>query len=91
MELWFARITPAYLNAAVGMPNSDLWKALVMWHPLSLPCFQLLNCAEMATEIKPAPTPLSAFQRGICPRVRLLSQLQGWLEMEKERGLGRGN
>lgn len=35
--------------------------------PASLSHFQLLNCAEMATGIKAAPTPFSPFHRGICP------------------------
>lgn len=61
--------------------------------PVSLPYFQLLNCAETASEIKPAPIPFSTFQRGICPRVQLLSQLQGWLccGCKLARGLGEGN
>lgn len=35
--------------------------------PASISYFQLLNCAEMATGIKPAPTPFSPFYRGSCP------------------------
>lgn len=57
---------------------------------VSLPCFQLLNCTETATEIKPAPASFSTLERGICPKCAVAVPAAGmvvlWLQIGKGRG-----